>query len=80
MANNDDDIKVGINIVQPTEEKLTLLGSLKLKVPNKVRGAKQNKKETAKKGVEKATKTAKTKATKPKVKENKDNAEIEIDI
>lgn len=72
--NNGDDIKVGINIVQPTEEKLTLLGSLKLKVPNKVKGAKQNdKKKTTK---PKATKTTKT--TKPKGNEN--NKEIEKDI
>ena len=35
---NKKDIEIGINVVQPTEEKLTLLGQAKNRIPGFVKG------------------------------------------
>ena len=74
-----DDIKVGVSVVQPTEEKLTVLETLKIKVPKLVKGpkvAKKEKTEKVSKGAKVATKKATVKATKPKT--TKSDIEVEL--
>lgn len=74
-----DDIKVGVSVVQPTEEKLTVLETLKIKVPKLVKGpkvAKKEKTEKVSKGAKVATKKATVKVTKPKT--TKSDIEVEL--
>lgn len=79
-AASGEDIKVGVSIVQPTEEKLTLLESFKLKIPKLVKGSKVAKKEKVAKTEKTTTKKTTVKATKPKATKKSENKDIEIEI
>ena len=81
-STSGDDIKVGVSVVQPTEEKLTVLETLKIKVPKLVKGPKVAKKEKTEKVSKETKSTAKKrteKATKPKTTKTTEK-DIEIDI
>lgn len=86
MANKNtsssDDIKVGVSVVQPTKEKLTLLESIKMKVPKKVKGPKIAKKEKVsktEKTIKSTTKKSTVKATKPKATKSVEK-DIEVEL
>ena len=75
-STSGDDIKVGVSVVQPTEEKLTVLETLKIKVPKLVKGPKVAKKEKTEKTAKTTTKKATVKVTKPKT--TKSDVEVEL--